>query len=107
MNTPIVLHLYDPKTNEQIYTATAYFVPWKMQKKAIRLYKAIGGKPVDDLQENDIDELSGFVMQLFQDPELTVEKLDDHADTSEMYAVIKAIVMKSKGLMDPMSPNSA
>lgn len=106
MNTPIVLHLYEPSTNEKIHTSTAYFVPWKMQKKAIKLYKALGKKEIGQYEEEDIDQLTEFVMQLFQDPELTIEKLDEHADTSDMYAVIKTIVMKSKGVMDPTLPSS-
>ncbi len=107
MNTPIILHLYDNKTNEKTHTATAYFVPWKMQKKAVRLYKQLGKKDIETFEETDLDQLAEFVLQLFQDPQLTLESLDEHADTSDMYAVIKAIVNKSRGLMDPISPNSA
>lgn len=107
MNTPIVLHLYDPRTNEKTYTATAHFIPWKMQKRAIRLYKALGKKDAETFEETDIDELTGFVLHLFHDDNLTIDRLDEQADTGDMFTVIRTVVNRSRAVMDPTSPPGA
>lgn len=104
MPSPIVLHLYDPETQEKTdksYTLT--FVPWKMLKKAIRLNKSIGAKTPETFEESDIDEISNFVISVFGDG-LTPEILDEQSDITEMMSVIRAIVSRARGNMDPTLP---
>lgn len=103
MNTPIVLHLYDPKTEEITRTCTRNFVPWKMLKKAIRLQRQFHGKPSEQFEETDIDALSQYIIEVFGQ-DLTIEQLDEQSDVSEMMAVIKSVVSRARGVMDPTLP---
>ena len=106
MPAPITLILYDPETQEQIKTYSQSFVPWKMLKRAIRLNKNIGSKEIDKYEETDIDELSSFVISIFGDG-LTPEILDNQSDVTEMMTVIRAIVSRTRGVMDPTLPTKA
>ena len=105
--TPIVLNLYDPETGEVVRTLTRAFVPWKMLKMGIRLYKPLGGKPASDYTEEDIDGLTRYIMSVFPKDALTVEVLDEQSDVSEMFAVVKSVVMRARGVMDPTLPPKA
>ncbi len=100
---PLVLHLYD-ENNEVTKTCTRSFVPWKMLKKAINLYKQIGSKPPEDYEESDIDALTEYVMALFNGQGLTIELLDEQSDVTEMMALIRSVVNRAKGIMDPTLP---
>lgn len=104
--TAIVLNLYDKETNEIKETFTQVFVPWKLLKMGIRLNKKIGNKPVAELEEADIDELTNYIKAIFPD-RLTVEQLDEHADVSEMMTVMQSVIGKAKGVMDPTLPPKA
>lgn len=104
--TPIVLNLYDRESNEIIKTYSQVFVPWKQLKASIRLNKRLGNKPLDQLEEEDIDALTSFVLGIFPS-DLTVEMLDEHADLSEMMAVMQNISSRARGVMDPTSPPKA
>jgi len=100
--TPIVLNLYDPETEELLETKTRSFIPWKMLKKAMRLNKTLGAKPADQYEDEDVDEITFFIMGVF--PGLSVEILDEQSDLTEMMSVLKAIVSRAKGIMDPTLP---
>jgi len=103
MPSPIVLNLYDPQTQEIEKTFTINFIPWKMLKRAIRLNKSLASKKIDDYEESDIDEIANFVISICGD-ELTVEKLDEGSDVTEMMTVIQSIVSRARGIMDPTLP---
>jgi hypothetical protein len=103
MNAIITLNLYDTN-NELVKTCTRTFVPWKMLKKAVRLYKSIGKKAVDDYEESDMDALTTYIMEVFSEQGLTVEKLDEQADINEMMTVVKTVMNHARGVMDPTSP---
>lgn len=103
--TPIVLTLYDPATEEVLETKTRSFIPWKMLKQAIRLNKTLGAKQADAYEDADVDEITHFIMGVF--PGLTVEKLDEQSDLTEMMTVLRAIVSRAKGIMDPTLPPKA
>ena len=104
--TAIVLSLYDKETNEKIKTYSQIFIPWKLLKLGIRLNKRIGSKPAAELEEADIDELTAYIKAIFPD-ELTVEQLDEHADISEMMTVMRSVIGKGHGVMDPTLPSKA
>lgn len=100
---PLVLDLYDEE-NEKIATYTRVIVPWKMTKRGIRLYKKLGDKSPEQFEEEDIDELTNYVLALFDKQDLTIEMLDNYADTADMFNLIKSIVYRAKGVMDPTLP---
>jgi hypothetical protein len=104
--TPIVLNLYDKETSELIATHTAIFIPWKLLKMGIRLNKKIGDKPIGDLEDADIDELTNYIRAIFPE-KLTLEDLDEHADINEMMTVMQSVISKAKGIMDPTLPPAA
>jgi len=101
--TPITLNLYDPQTSEITRTLTRPFVPWKMLKKGVRLYKALGSKTVDQYEESDIDALTQYIIDVFPEG-LTIEMLDEQSDITEMVTVVRAVVQRAKGIMDPTLP---
>lgn len=103
---PLVLHLYD-ENNEITKTCTRTFVPWKMLKKGIRLQKQLGSKAPEEYEDGDIDELTAYVMAVFDGQGLSIELLDEQSDVTEMVAVIKSIVSRARGIMDPTLPPKA
>lgn len=103
---PLVLNLYD-ENNEIIRTCTRSFVPWKMLKKGIRLYKQLGAKAPEAYEEDDIDALTSYIMAVYDKQDLTIELLDEHADITEMMTVIRGVVNRAKGIMDPTLPPKA
>jgi hypothetical protein len=104
MPSPIVLNLYNPETQEVEKTYSINFIPWKMLKRAIRLNKSFGSKTIEQYDESDIDEISNFVISICGDG-LTIEKLDEQSDVTEMMTVIRSIVNRARGIMDPTSPS--
>ncbi len=104
MPSPIVLNLYDPTTQEVEKTYTINFIPWKMLKGAIRLQKSLAVKKIDEYEESDIDEIANFVAGVCGDG-LTVDKLDNGSDVTEMMTVIQSIVSRARGIMDPTLPS--
>lgn len=99
----IVLNLYG-EDNEQIRVCTRTFVPWKMLKKAVTLNKQIGKKKIDDFEESDMDALTSYIMEVFTGQGLTVDILDEQTDITEMMNVVKAVMSKARGVMDPTLP---
>ena len=103
MNAPIVLNLYGID-NELIRSCTRTFVPWKMLKKAVTLNKLIGKKDVDEYEESDMDALTNYIIEVFSGQNLTIEILDEQTDVTEMMNVVKAVMGKARGVMDPTLP---
>lgn len=101
-NTPIVLHLYD-ENDEVIKSYSRSFIPWKMLKKAIELYRQIGTKSPEQYDESDVDALTSYVVALFGQ-DMTIEMLDEHSDITEMLSVIQNVVSRANGIMDPTLP---
>lgn len=104
MPSPIVLHVYDPQTQEVEHTYSINFIPWKILKQAIRLNKSLASKNAEQYEESDLDEISSLVISACGNG-LTVEKLDAGCDVTEMMTVIQAIVSRARGIMDPTLPS--
>ena len=103
---PLTLHLYN-ENNEITKTCTRTFVPWKMLKKGVRLHKQLGSKSPEEYEETDIDELTGYIMSVFDGQDLTIEMLDEQSDITEMITVIRSVVNRARGIMDPTLPPKA
>lgn len=103
MNQILTLNLYDAQ-NEKVKTCTRAFVPWKMLKKAVRLYKQIGNKKIDEYEEADMDALTAYIMEVFPEQGLTIEILDEQSDIGEMMAVVRTVMNHARGVMDPTLP---
>ena len=103
---PLVLNLYD-ESNEVTKTCTRVFVPWKMLKKGIALHKQLGSKSPEEYEESDIDALTAYIMAVFNGQGLTIELLDEQSDVTEMITVIRSVVSRAKGIMDPTLPPKA
>lgn len=101
--TPITLNLYDPNTSELVKTLIRPFVPWKMLKKAIRLNKHLNAKDVNNYDESDIDMLTQYIIDVFPEG-LTIKMLDEQSDITEMVTVVRTVVNRAKGIMDPTLP---
>jgi hypothetical protein len=106
MPPAILLTLYDPATEAVERTLSRSFVPWKMLKQAIRLNQNLGDKPPEQYAEADVDELTQFIISIFGNG-LTVEILDEQSDVTEMINVLRAIVSRARGIMDPTLPSKA
>ena len=104
MQKPLVLNLYD-ENNELVKTCTRTFVPWKMLKKAVRLHKQIGKKGIENFEEEDMDSLTSYIMDVFPGQGLTIEILDEQSDIFEMMSVIKTVMNNARGIMDPTLPS--
>jgi hypothetical protein len=104
MSQPLVLNLYD-EDSEITKTCSRSFVPWKMLKKAVKLYKLLGKKGIDEYEETDIDALTSYIIEVFPGQDLTVEILDEQAAIPEMMNVIKTIMSNARGVMDPTLPS--
>lgn len=102
MSAVITLNLYD--ANDERTTITRSFVPWKMLKKAVKLYKTIGSKKPEEFGEADVDALASYIIEVFPEKGLTVEQLDEQADISEMMSVVKTVMNHARGVMDPTLP---
>lgn len=96
--TPIEITLYDAN-DAPIETYTRSIVTWGILKKAIKLAK---GVDVKDMKEEDINELSGFVVAAFGD-RFTMQDLEKGADISDMVSVLEMIVAKA-GALSPQNP---
>lgn len=83
----LAITLYD-NDNEVVATYTRTFVPWKLLKRAIRLAKTLNAA---DMTEDNIDELSALVVDVFGD-KFTVDQLNDGADVGEMMSVLTGIM---------------
>lgn len=73
------------------------FVPWKMMKEAVKLIKK--ADKFDDpknIDEETLDSLSDFVVALFRG-KFTREQLENGAEPSEVFTVIKQVVAKVSG----------
>jgi len=98
---PIELNLYDPETQEVSETFTQSFVPWKMLKKGIALNKQLGSKEPSEFTEADADAITAYIQAVFTRPGLTQQKLEEQSDLSEMMTVVRTIVNRARGIMDP------
>lgn len=104
MSSPIILHLYNPETQEEEKSYSAVFIPWKVLKRAIRLNKTLGNKSETEYEEANIDEIASLVIAIFGNG-LTTEMLDEQSDINEMMAVVRSIVSRARGIMDPTLPS--
>lgn len=101
--SPISITLYG-EGDEVLSTHTRMFVPWKLLKAAVRLSK---GLDVENLSEGDVDALAGLVCEAFGNA-FSVNDLNEHADVSDMAAVLQMIVNKaSSGMGNFLRPGKA
>ena len=87
------LTFYD-KDNEVKKEVTRSFVPWRMLKKALKIWKAIDE---NNLKEEDIDAIAALVVDVFGD-QFSIEELDDQVDVGDMMAVLKTIIAKAQAI---------
>lgn len=104
--TPIKLTLYDPQTNEVKKELVKTFVPWKMLKRALALYRELNGKDMNALSEQDVDCISGLVIELFGEDRVSLAELDESCDITELLSVIQQISGKAAGLVPNPSPQA-
>jgi hypothetical protein len=102
---PVELDLYD-SDDEKVKSLHRLIVPWGILKKAARLNKRIGKAKDDDLGEEDVDEITDLVIQIFGEDKVTRDELDRYADVGDMISVIKTIVARAQGLI-PNAPPAA
>lgn len=100
--TPMQITLYDPETDEEKGTFSRAFVPWKLLKAAIRLQKDIDLENLANLKEEDVDKLTGLVVEVFGN-RFSIDELNEGADISNMVAVLNQIVAKASGNL-PRNP---
>lgn len=99
---PIVLRIYGPDNEiSQEYVKT--FVPWKMLKRSMGLRQVIS-KNEAELEESDMDAIAGYVLELFEGQGLTLQQIDDGADLADMFNVIKGIISRASGIVNPTLP---
>lgn len=101
MPVPITLNIYN-EDNEIANTYSRNFVPWKLLKKAIALRK-VANKVNEEITADDMDAIAGYVIEFFGNG-MTLEELDNGADMSEMLTVIRAVMARAAGIVDPTIP---
>jgi hypothetical protein len=97
--TPIELKLYDAD-DAVTKTLVRSIVPWGMMKRALRLANRLNKIDLDNMPEDALDDLTGFIVAIFGD-KATAEELEAGADTSDMISVMNQVVAKAQGLMPP------
>lgn len=92
--TPVSITLYG-EGDEIISTHTRMFIPWRMLKAAVAISESMNMQaPTAD----DMDKLAGLVVEVFGG-QFSVADLNEHADISEMIAVIQQIISKARGMV--------
>lgn len=104
---PIILNLYDPETQEITNTLSQAFVPWKMLKKGIALNKQLSTKDITEYNDDDADAITHYILSVFTQNGVTPEILEEQSDLTEMVTVLKAVMNRAKGVMDPTLPPKA
>mgnify|MGYP005813743775 CR=1 FL=1 len=97
--TPIVLTLYDPKTDELKARYQRSFIPWKVLKEAVKISSLTSGKKNDETEysEEMVDQISNLVISVFGD-QFSREDLENGADITELIAVFNQIIAKANGI---------
>ena len=98
MSALISLTLYD-KEDQPIKTYEKSVIKWGLMKKAIKLGKSMN---IEDFGETDLDKISEFVCDLF-DNQITLKELEDGADMGEVFAAFKGVISKANSMN--ISPN--
>jgi hypothetical protein len=101
----VELDLYDAD-DEKVKSLHRLIVPWGILKKAARLNKRLGKAKDEDLAEEDIDEVTDLVIEIFGEEKVTRLELDMYADIGDMITVIKTIAQRAHGLI-PNAPPAA
>jgi hypothetical protein len=78
-------------------------IRWGILKKVIRLTKSVDLSQPDELEEADLDVISGLIAEVFGN-EISVKDLDDGADLSDMIACLQMIVAKASGIIQNPTP---
>ncbi len=92
--TPLVIHLYDEEDNAKEFTRA--FVPWKLLKLSLRVAKQLDGKSTAEMNEEDLDALSGLIAEAFGN-KFSITDLDNGGDVTEMMAVMQNIIARAQG----------
>lgn len=104
---PIVLNLYDPETQDVKRTLTQTFVPWKMLKRGIALNRQLSQKEINEYTDEDADAITNYILSVFTQDGLTRETLEEQSDLAEMITVLRSVMSRAKGVMDPTLPPRA
>jgi hypothetical protein len=97
--TPIELNLYDAEDAIQ-RTLTRSVVPWGLMKRALRLANSFNKIDMENMSEDALDELTGFIVAVFGD-KVSMAELEAGADTADMMAVMQQVVAKAQGIVSP------
>ena len=98
----IELELYD-EDSEVVKSLHRVVVPWGILKKAIRMGKVLD-KPGDEMTEDDINQVSDLVVEIFGEDKVTRAELDKYADIGDMMAVLMNIISRARGIIPNAPP---
>jgi hypothetical protein len=102
--SPIKFTFYDPATNEVVKEYNQWFIPWNLMKPAIRLIKSLNGVNPEDYTDEQIDEISSLVVEVFCH-QFSVEDIKkSYASLEEMQTVLEDIGNRSGGLLPNPPP---
>lgn len=93
----IEITLYPPDGEEAGEVFSQAHIPWKVLKRAAKLFKAMGSPndpekvSMDFLEGDSFDELSEFIVSFFGN-QFSVERLENEADAREVMTVLVSIV---------------
>ena len=97
--TPIKLTIYNAD-DEPVKELSRLVVPWGILKRAVRMMDKMD---VENPTEEDIDAISGLIVQIFGD-KVTIEELDNGADMDDMISCLRQIIAKARGLVPNPPP---
>lgn len=93
----IDITLYSPERQGEGEVFSQSHIPWKMLKRAAKLFKAMGSPSdpekvsMDFLEGDSFDELSEFIVSFFGN-QFSMERLENEADAVEVMTVLMSIV---------------
>lgn len=91
----LTIRIYDENDEYQEYNRL--FLPWGILKIAVRLAKQLHGKAEDELTEEDIDAISGVIVETFGG-KFSINDLDKGCDVDEVLAVFNNIVARAQSV---------
>lgn len=84
-------------------TFSRSFVPWRLLKQAVKLQKTLSKADGGEVSEEDLDNLASLVVEAFGN-QFSIDDLNDGADVAEMMTVLRTIVNKAAGTLNPTLP---
>lgn len=93
--SPLTIRIYD--ANDEYIEYNRLFLPWGILKIAVRLAKQLHGKAEDELTEEDIDAISGVIVETFGG-KFSIDDLDKGCDVDEVLNVFNNIVARAQSV---------